>query len=138
MSPLTPDEAKAPPSPPRACGVEPKVKSPSGLAGFSTVVNTASTSDAAQRSRHSVVAELDFCPLAQNVWIVVPQLRRSGGRRPCFALLRFVRVAGMHLFQVDGAVVDEEPDAGSALERWLVLPALVGFAPAGDGAEFAS
>lgn len=44
----------------------------------------------------------------------------------------------MYLLQVDGAVLDEEPDAGGALECRLVLPALVGPPPAGDGAEFAS
>lgn len=33
------------------------------------------------------------------------------------ALLRFVRVTGVHLLQVHRAVVDEEPDAGGALDR---------------------
>jgi len=54
------------------------------------------------------------------------------------ALLRFVWMAGVHLLEVDRATLDEEPDAGGALQRRLVLPALVGFASAGDGANFAS
>ena len=44
----------------------------------------------------------------------------------------------MHLLQVYRAVLDEEPDAGGALERWLVLPALADLVPAGDRAEFAA
>ena len=44
----------------------------------------------------------------------------------------------VHLLQVDRAVLDEEPDAGGALERRLVLPALVELVPAGDRAEIAA
>lgn len=51
------------------------------------------------------------------------------------ALLRFVRVTGVHLLEVDRPVLDEEPDAGGAVERRLVLPALVGLVTAGDRTE---
>ena len=54
------------------------------------------------------------------------------------ALLRLVRVTGVHLLQVNRAVLDEEPDTGVTLERWLVLPALVGLLPAGNRAEIAA
>lgn len=54
------------------------------------------------------------------------------------ALLRFVRVTGVHLLQVHRVVVDEEPDAGSALDRRFVLPTLMDLVPARDGAELAA
>lgn len=45
------------------------------------------------------------------------------------SVLPGVGVAGVHLLQVRRAVINEEPDAGGALQRWLVLPTLVGLSP---------
>jgi len=64
-------------------------------------------------------SRLSRCLVSIHLAVFAIDLAESDVSR--VALLRFVRVAGVHLLQVHRAVVDEEPDAGGALDSRFVL-----------------
>lgn len=65
-----------------------------------------------------------------------PPFRQVGGAADAGgALLCRVRMTGVHLLQIDRSPLDEEPDAGIALLRRLVLPTLMDLPTAGDSRD---